>query len=119
VTRAERLAPATAKWIGTGAGVSGATLIALNLGVVGYGLVLFLVSSLLWAAVGFAQRDQASSCCRVRSRRSTCSASIAGCSACRDLAGPHPAASAPARGRKELTAPGSVWATASWGAQQR
>jgi hypothetical protein len=32
-------------------------VIALNLGVVGYGFVLFLVSSLLWTAVGFAQRE--------------------------------------------------------------
>lgn len=46
-----------AKWIGTGAGVSGAMLIALNLGVVGYGFVLFLVSSLLWTAAGLAQRE--------------------------------------------------------------
>jgi hypothetical protein len=45
------------KWIGTGAGVSRATLIALNLGVVGYGLMLFLAFSLLWTAVGFAQRE--------------------------------------------------------------
>jgi hypothetical protein len=47
----------TAKWIGTGAGVSGALVIALNLGVVGYGFVLFLISSVLWTAVGIAQRE--------------------------------------------------------------
>jgi hypothetical protein len=39
------------------AGVSGAMLIALNLGVVGYGFALYLVSSLLWMAVGLAQRE--------------------------------------------------------------
>lgn len=59
MTRADRIALAAAKWIGTGtgAGVSGAMLIALNLGVVGYGFMLFLVSSLLWTTVGFAQRE--------------------------------------------------------------
>jgi nicotinamide riboside transporter PnuC len=46
-----------AKWLGTAAGVCGATLIALNLGAVGYGFALFLISSLLWCAVGFAQRE--------------------------------------------------------------
>lgn len=49
-----------AKWIGTAAGVAGATLIALNLGTVVYGFALFLVSSLLWCAVGFAQLARAS-----------------------------------------------------------
>ncbi|MBM3950790.1 MAG: hypothetical protein FJ311_04985 [Rhodospirillales bacterium] len=46
-----------AKWIGTGAGVTGAVLVALNMGVTGYGFMLFLVSSLLWCAAGFAQRE--------------------------------------------------------------
>lgn len=46
-----------AKWIGTGAGVSGAMLISLNLGVVGYGFALFLISSLLWTGVGIVQRE--------------------------------------------------------------
>ena len=46
-----------AKWTGTVAGVSGATVIALNLGIVGYGFVLFLVSSVLWSAVGLVQRE--------------------------------------------------------------
>ena len=48
---------ATAKWIGTGAGVSGATLIALNLGIVVYGFALFLLSSLLWGSVALIQRE--------------------------------------------------------------
>jgi hypothetical protein len=55
-----RIKPAAltaAKWIGTGAGVSGAILIALNLGLVIYGFGLFLISSLLWSAVGFAMRE--------------------------------------------------------------
>lgn len=46
-----------AKWVGTGAGVAGAVLVALNMGVTGYGFVLFLVSSLLWSAAGVAQRE--------------------------------------------------------------
>ena len=46
-----------AKWIGTGAGVMGAVMIALNISISGYGFVLFLVSSLLWGAAGLAQRD--------------------------------------------------------------
>ena len=35
----------SAKWIGTAAGVSGAIMIALNLGLVIYGFGLFLISS--------------------------------------------------------------------------
>jgi nicotinamide riboside transporter PnuC len=46
-----------AKWIGTAAGVAGATLIALNLGAVEYGFALFLVSSLIWSTVGWIQRE--------------------------------------------------------------
>ena len=46
-----------AKWIGTGAGVSGAILIALNLGIVVYGFALFLLLSLLWGSVALVQRD--------------------------------------------------------------
>jgi hypothetical protein len=46
-----------AKWIGTGAGVSGAIMIALNLGLVIYGFGLFLISSLLWSVVGWLQRE--------------------------------------------------------------
>jgi drug/metabolite transporter (DMT)-like permease len=45
------------KWIGTAAGVTGAVLVALNIGVTGYGFVLFLVSSLLWSAAGIVQRE--------------------------------------------------------------
>jgi uncharacterized membrane protein len=48
-----------AKWIGTAAGVLGAILIALDLGrvFVWYGYWLFLVSSVLWAAVGVIQSE--------------------------------------------------------------
>lgn len=46
-----------AKWVGTAAGIAGAVLIALNLGLVVLGFGLFLVSSLLWAAVGWVQRE--------------------------------------------------------------
>jgi hypothetical protein len=49
-----------AKWSGTVAGACGATVIAPNLGIVGYGFLLFLVSSLLWTVVGFAQREPSS-----------------------------------------------------------
>jgi len=46
-----------AKWIGTGAGASGAILVALNVGLVRCGFVLFLLSSLLWLAAALAQRE--------------------------------------------------------------
>jgi nicotinamide riboside transporter PnuC len=45
------------QWIGTRAGVSGAIMIALNLGLVIYGFGLFLISSLLWSVVGWLQRE--------------------------------------------------------------
>ena len=45
------------KWVGTFAGIAGAVLIAVNIGIVGYGFVLFLISSLLWSAVAIVQRD--------------------------------------------------------------
>jgi hypothetical protein len=45
------------KWVGTFTGIAGAVLIALNIGIVGYGFVLFLISSLLWSAVAIVQRD--------------------------------------------------------------
>lgn len=46
-----------AKWIGTSAGVSGAVMVALNLGLAVYGFALFLVSSLLWSMIGLVQRE--------------------------------------------------------------
>jgi hypothetical protein len=46
-----------AKWLGTAAGIGGAILIALNVGAVGYGFALFLISSVLWCAIGLAQRE--------------------------------------------------------------
>ncbi len=46
-----------AKWIGTGTGVSGAVLIALNVGAVRYGFALFLLSSSLWFAAALVQRE--------------------------------------------------------------
>jgi hypothetical protein len=45
------------KWIGTAAAVSGATMIALKLGVEGYGFLLFLISSTLWLAAGLMTHD--------------------------------------------------------------
>ena len=46
-----------AKWVGTATGVAGAVLIALNIGAVAVGFVLFLISSLLWSAVGWIHRE--------------------------------------------------------------
>jgi nicotinamide riboside transporter PnuC len=46
-----------AKWIGTAAGVAGALVVALNLGVTAYGFMLFLISSVLWGGAGWVQRD--------------------------------------------------------------
>ena len=67
-----------AKWIGTGAGVSGAIFIALNLGIVVYGFALFFLSSLLWDRSRWSNVSQAWRCCRAHSRPSTCSVSGAG-----------------------------------------
>ena len=46
-----------AKWVGTATGVAGAVLIALNIGAVAAGFALFLISSLLWSAVGWLHRE--------------------------------------------------------------
>jgi hypothetical protein len=46
-----------AKWVGTAAGVSGAILIVLNVGMVVFGFALFLLSSVLWGVVGLVQRE--------------------------------------------------------------
>jgi uncharacterized membrane protein len=46
-----------AKWIGTATGVAGAVLIALNIGAVAAGFALFLISSVLWSAVGWLHRE--------------------------------------------------------------
>jgi hypothetical protein len=46
-----------AKWFGTGAGISGAVLIALNFGVVAYGFAFFLLSSLIWLVAALVQRE--------------------------------------------------------------
>ena len=45
-----------AKWLGTAAGVAGAAIVALNLGVAVHAFGLFLISSLLWTTVGWSQR---------------------------------------------------------------
>ena len=52
----------SAKWIGAAAGVSGALMIALNLGLVIYAFGLFLISSLLWSLVGWLQREMEPVC---------------------------------------------------------
>ena len=43
------------KWLGTAAGITGAVLIALNIGgtIVGIGFVLFAVSALSWVIAGW------------------------------------------------------------------
>ncbi|MCR9072561.1 MAG: hypothetical protein NXI18_12640 [Alphaproteobacteria bacterium] len=43
--------------MGTATGVAGAVLIALNIGAVAVGFGLFLISSLLWSAVGWIHRE--------------------------------------------------------------
>lgn len=55
--RTNGIALQAAKWLGTGAGIAGAVLIALNIGAVAGGFGLFLISSLLWSAVGWTQRE--------------------------------------------------------------
>ncbi len=55
-----RLAPkylVPAKWIGTVTGVAGALLVAANIGMVGWGFVLWAISSTLWAVAGWALRE--------------------------------------------------------------
>jgi len=56
-SRIDHPALTAAKWTGTVAGIAGAVLIALNIGVVAAGFALFLVSSLLWATVAWLQRE--------------------------------------------------------------
>ncbi len=46
------------KWTGTAAGIAGATVIALNLSISGWGFVLFLVSSVSWTVAGLRMREQ-------------------------------------------------------------
>jgi len=46
-----------AKWLGTTAGIAGAIIIAANIGFVALGFVLFLISSVLWCTVSWAQRE--------------------------------------------------------------
>lgn len=46
-----------AKWIATATGITGAVLIALNIGLVAHGFALFLASSLLWCAAAIVQRE--------------------------------------------------------------
>jgi hypothetical protein len=45
------------KWIGTATGIAGALLVALNIGAVGLGFVLFAISSSLWAFAGWVHRE--------------------------------------------------------------
>ncbi len=45
------------KWKGTATGIAGATIIALNLPISGWGFVLFLVSSVSWTIAGLRMRE--------------------------------------------------------------
>jgi len=45
------------KWFGTLTGVAGATILALNIAISGWGWVLFALSALAWTIAGMAQRD--------------------------------------------------------------
>jgi hypothetical protein len=45
------------KWVGTIFGIAGATLIALNLPISGWGFVLFLISSISWMDAGLIMRE--------------------------------------------------------------
>ena len=48
---------AALKWLGAAAGIAGATIIALNLPISGWGFVLFLVSSISWTVAGLRMRE--------------------------------------------------------------
>lgn len=48
---------ALVKWTATVAGIAGAVLVALNIGLVAYGFALFLASSLLWCAIAAVHRE--------------------------------------------------------------
>lgn len=48
---------AIAKWTATAAGIAGAVLVALNVGLVACGFALFLASSLLWSAIAVVHRE--------------------------------------------------------------
>lgn len=45
------------KWIGTGAGIAGALLVASNVPASGWGFVLFLLSSMAWTTAGIQMRE--------------------------------------------------------------
>ncbi|MBL4692384.1 MAG: hypothetical protein JKY92_03545 [Magnetovibrio sp.] len=46
-----------AKWMGTGFGIVGAVLVALNLSFSGWGFVLFFVSSVSWTIAGVMMKE--------------------------------------------------------------
>ena len=45
------------KWLGTAFGIAGATVIAANLPISGWGFALFLVSSVSWTIAGLRMRE--------------------------------------------------------------
>ena len=45
------------KWTGTATGIAGATLVALNVSVSGWGFVLFLASSVGWTVAALRMRE--------------------------------------------------------------
>ena len=79
MVRINPMALSAARWIATAAGISGAILVALNLGVVAHGFALFLVASMLWVGVGLINANRALWCCRrLYSLSWTCWASSVG-----------------------------------------
>lgn len=53
----ETIVTGFAKWMGTGFGIAGAILVALNLPISGWGFVLFLVSSVSWTIAGVMMKE--------------------------------------------------------------
>ncbi len=45
------------KWTGTATGIAGATLVALNVSISGWGFVLFLASSVSWTVAALRMRE--------------------------------------------------------------
>ena len=48
---------AALKWLGTATGIAGATIIALNLPLSGWGFVLFLILPVSWTIAGLRMRE--------------------------------------------------------------
>ena len=63
------------KWVGNAAALPDATIIALKLGMEGYGFLLFFIASVLWLSAGVITHDWGRLWCfRPHSPRAACSA---------------------------------------------